>query len=370
MSGHIHVPYDLYHRLVCEEHNEHSAIVCCPYPGCKNGTDTDSIVTSFPHSKEKIFRRAAWRDADGEVSYSWEGDLPLWFSLNRIFWREAVRKKIIPQFERPAPTLYQYTSLSGFLGLVQSGELWLTDYAYLNDALEVRYGMDLARERFEVAAQQRPDAATVLKSWGESTVDRHRVCVACFSRDGDSLSQWREYGPIAVGFEPAPLAFGYSNTSTMNLVVYERRAQERLFDLMAHLTASAWEHDRASEPDKVGDLYRDGTDHVLGVAAIFKDPRFVDEREIRLVHAANIRAMSAMSISQPPYRFRTTEKLIVPYLTSRDVASSHPDKLPIREVVVGPGSTAAALSKGVGEVLRENGYADVSVRLSTTPLRR
>jgi hypothetical protein len=367
MTDRIRIPFSIAHKLVCEEHREYGVV--CPFPGCTNGVEADEFVMDKPLAGEEVFRRVAWTDHEGNTSYSWKGDLPLWFSLPRVFWREADRLGIVPPSDDTSPTLYQYTTPGGFLGMITSSELWLTDYGYLNDASELRHGLSLARDGFAAAADRRPEAEKVLKAWGNAKLERHRVCIASFSRDGDSLSQWRGYGNVAVGFCTDYPGFGYSNTSVTRSVIYDQDIQKLLLDLMAHLTASAWEGDREDIPDKVDELYGDGSDRILDVVAFFKDPHFVDEREVRLVHLENADVMSRMGLPLSPRRFRTIGQTIVPYLTTRDVSSPCPERLPIREVVVGPSATADTLARGIREALDEHGYLAVPVKRSETPFR-
>jgi hypothetical protein len=44
------------------------------------------------------------------------------------------------------PMLYHYTGARGLLGIERSQKLWLTDYRFLNDAEEIRFGLSKAVE--------------------------------------------------------------------------------------------------------------------------------------------------------------------------------------------------------------------------------
>lgn len=203
--------------------------------------------------------------------------------------------------------------------MLTPAELWLTDYGYLNDASELRHGLTLARKSFAAAGSRRQPPAVAApklrRCWrnGSRQLERHRVCIASFSRDGDSLSQWRGYGNVGFGTDYP--GFGHSNTSIMRPVVYDRDSQKRLLDLMDHLTALAWERDREDIPDKVGKLYGDGSDRMLDVVAFFKNRHFADEREVRLVHVANADVMASLGQPLSSRRFRTVGPTIIPYLT-------------------------------------------------------
>jgi hypothetical protein len=64
------VKYDLMMSLVCEKHYEHGPLVCCPFPGCANGTDAEEIEATGPHLPTESYRRVVWDLPGGEVCYS------------------------------------------------------------------------------------------------------------------------------------------------------------------------------------------------------------------------------------------------------------------------------------------------------------
>jgi hypothetical protein len=289
-------------------------------------------------------------------------------------WRDAMRKGLIEKYyENASPTMYHYTTPDGLLGIVESGELWMSDYSYLNDAQELIYGLELAGRRFAAAATGAPRASRILRKWGNiaKTLSVARVCIASFSFDSDSLSQWRAYGPIAIGFKFSPLMFGYANTVVTRSVIYEPDVQRGLLDLMAHYCASAYLEDQKTlASDKLESLYEDGTDRLLDVTAFLKHPAFAVEHELRMVHVENSRVFASLQVPRAPHRFRSVGQVIVPYVTTRDVAQlDYPDKLSIDEIVIGPFRHAEVLERGVKELLSARGYGSIRVRRSAAPLR-
>lgn len=48
------------------------------------------------------------------------------------------------------PVVYHYTTLPALLGIVSSGEMWLSDVAFADDPSEVRYGDQVVREVLEI----------------------------------------------------------------------------------------------------------------------------------------------------------------------------------------------------------------------------
>jgi hypothetical protein len=102
----------------------------------------------------------------------------------------------------PMPTvaLYHYTTGSGLIEIIKSGELWSTQLSCLNDATELLYPIELLRQKahHRLSAPTTPRLEFLLKAivagLAAPQVATEGRFVACFSEDGDDLSQWRGYG--------------------------------------------------------------------------------------------------------------------------------------------------------------------------------
>src|SRR5579871_5558502 len=55
--------------------------------------------------------------------------------------RLAAHRPTVPE------TLWHYTSSAALLGIVGNNCLWLSDYRFLNDTSEIKYGIDLFKAR-------------------------------------------------------------------------------------------------------------------------------------------------------------------------------------------------------------------------------
>ncbi|WP_406695041.1 hypothetical protein V5E97_28775 [Singulisphaera sp. Ch08] len=106
------------------------------------------------------------------------------------------------------PTLYHYTGVDGFMGILTTGKVWATHAQYLNDSQELVYASTLANEI--IADDLRTESVLVrlfLKYLSfylsdYSTVDTY---ITSFCAKSDLLSQWRGYGRnlgYALGFDP------------------------------------------------------------------------------------------------------------------------------------------------------------------------
>lgn len=125
--------------------------------------------------------------------------------------RSDLHEKLLTRPHTQMPkTLYHYTDAAGLLGIVRFGKVWATNSAYLNDASELQYAVGLMEGVvLEATKDAKPDSwkdlcrGAVLQLDSESRdslSDGPQYFVACFSEDGDRLSQWRGYGKSIGGY--------------------------------------------------------------------------------------------------------------------------------------------------------------------------
>lgn len=108
----------------------------------------------------------------------------------------------------PIPEIfYHYTNATGMMGIVDKAEIWCTHTQYLNDSQEFKHAIGLFCEQIGLRLKSDADNSDFLKSVYEfavGQVEYVNVCVASFSTEKDSLSQWRAYanapGGYAIGF--------------------------------------------------------------------------------------------------------------------------------------------------------------------------
>lgn len=366
------IPINFGHASSCVQHGTVSALPCA-WPGCPNGITGDEFEEKpFLETKEpQRWKRREWKSPLGGVYYSWESStLPNWFHVPQTFWNEARRLQLVS--DSHPTTVYHYTSLEGFMGIVGSRSVWMTEFAYLNDRREIRYGLDLLLD--EVSAMSDGETTeqvrNLLSAWKEKlSASTNRVCMTSFSADDDSLSQWRAYGPIAVGFPVHPLSLHVSDGRFQH-VEYDPDLQAKLARVYVHHLVSAFEADISEgRLENAPDLYHK-SDRLLELAVFFKHPAFKSENEYRLAYIDYPEVLDAVGLESPRRSFRAVRGRLVPYVPSTQVHNSdqHPFPLEISEVVLGPESDEL-LDQGVREFLNEHGLKGVTVRRSTVPLR-
>jgi Protein of unknown function (DUF2971) len=282
-------------------------------------------------------------------------------------------------------TIWHYTDSAGLLGILRANTLWATDARFLNDAAEVRYGIDLvvrAIQNLDFGRQQNSTTAFLfglldpdmgpLRGWlGESL----RPFVTCFCSAGDLLSQWRtyggqdEFGGYAIGFTPPGVLPAWAQTAphpmTVRRVTYKEDAQREICErLLVPLIAYL---DEAPDDRTHQDSF--ATELVNGIAEIStwcKHPAFSEENEWRLSY-------DRLPDPDPlPVLHRARRGLLVPYveLEVPGVVGAHPNALPITAVWCGPSNDPNRKATGVRSLLEAiDTYGPIEVLTSTTPAR-
>jgi hypothetical protein len=107
-------------------------------------------------------------------------------------------------------TIYHYCSGQTFVSIIQNKTIRFSDINQLNDAEEGRWGYEIFIEAANriLKRESIPDEFPIMPMEFIDKVDetwsvfgaRLASFVACFSTDGDSLSQWRAYADDGRGF--------------------------------------------------------------------------------------------------------------------------------------------------------------------------
>ena len=116
-------------------------------------------------------------------------------------------KRLLPSPTLLGENLYHYTTQAGLLGIARDRALWMTDIRHLNDSTEFDYAIGLVRGRIDIKLREEKDLnrRAFLSSLSDQLIrfEAYTRYVVCFSKNGDSLSQWRAYTDNGVGFAVA-----------------------------------------------------------------------------------------------------------------------------------------------------------------------
>jgi hypothetical protein len=324
----------------CPVHPAFGRLNRCAWPECAHGVKESSLVvpSMLPTGPDRVFHRARWLSQNGDEYYQWRtGELPSWFGIGQPFSYFSNKIKESVKLDQ----MFHYTSANGALAILQSGRMRFTDYAYLNDTREITYGLDVIRSIMEDEKHITGSRAlTELKAHLEEIdpFSAYRIYTTSFSTDRDSLSQFRLYGPLALGFEINPSSFGFfKGDSHCDHVVYDPDKQAQLIETFLYLLRQSEEKDAALvKSDKKKQVTTDYlTSHLLQIVAFFKHSAFSDEREIRLIYSEPLEVMGQFGQKIAKRQFRASGGLIVPFTDTFDM--SHPNdgsgvssKLPLK----------------------------------------
>lgn len=313
------------------------------------------------------------------------------------------------------PYLYHYTTGSGLLGIVESQQIHATSIAYLNDEEEHvgffrRRLQALLDEAIADVLQSRPPvsaagttlsdteiqqkaaefAANMQARMQELTLEMDDPYVASFStppaldpKDG-LLSQWRAYGSgggYAIVFETKGLeqllaleiaAFHHQYLMIGDVEYYgshqddEPRLQETLED-ERQLQSALKQFMASGLPDDLDPLYTS----LVALSVRHKHRGFREEAEVRIValrSVPRVRELEEADGELRPQRevcFRSRAGILVPHirLFGRKELG---DRLPIKQVIVGPHPEKTKRRVAVERLLRNNGI-DAVVTESSIP---
>ena len=372
-------PISPFSKYVCEEHGIVDGFPC-PWPDCINGIEEENLEVNFypGGNRNKIYFRHQWRSPIRGTYFTWEHeDLPHWFSCGKTLWNEARRLELVK--DQNISTVYHYTSVDAFVKIVESHSIWFSDYSYLNDESELIHGVGIVSEVIENLLRTGPsnDAQNLLEAWLDSiSKDLPRICIASFSGDSDSLTHWRNYGSIALGFNPQLISI-HAYLARMGAVEYDLNTQRQLVEVFLHHLLQAYLRDIENNAlDRISDVYH-RTEQLLELVAFFKDMPFQNEQEFRLAYLEHPQFIDR-GLESPPIRFRQKGNRLIPYISSSDLCSLTIDErretnretgeLGICEIVLGP-EEDDLVARGIREFLDSNGMDEIPINRSNIPYR-
>jgi hypothetical protein len=233
----------------------------------------------------------------------------------------------MPTEDEEPQVVYHYTSMDTMTKIVQSASIWATSISYLNDTTEGEHFVKLIRDRLPAYRKANPaedDAIfNAILQKGPPDFDS-RPFVASFSREADSLPQWRSYCPngngVAIGFRVECLkrAFVEKRQPTGVVVPVEAHITFRKVEYLDESTAESFDDDIrataklsraivANRPGGVGPTAEIFKIFIELEACFKKHLSFSNEREYRL-------AVDPMPGKPNVVEFRPTRSSLVPYI--------------------------------------------------------
>ncbi len=268
----------------------------------------------------------------------------------------------------PIPkTLFHYTESTGFSSIIQTGVLRATHIGYMNDASEYLKAVTMLyleiRSRYE--RESIPDELRTLfdelRRRVEATQPENfpRIFVACFSESDNSLNQWRSYargdGGFNVGFDSASVERLIARPGlycSLVPVIYDTKTLRELVAAFVDWIIDTYPKHLA-QPGTLDaaehmDLWLNAVAGVSsGLAALFKDEAFFEEREFRLICFSGISNI----------KFHPKINLLSAYVDlPLSESSDGKGLMPINEVWAGPGRHTILNRVAAKALLSQKGY--------------
>lgn len=321
----------------CQEHGILDSRLPCPWPNCANGhADEDLIVSSAQGDQHPLrWRRHQWQGQDGnsihDQYYSWMSDLDYLNVLASTFvaWSE-VRRRVKTASHPPLDVVYHYTNLEGLLGIVDSGELWMSDCACLNDPRDTvgSFGkiVDVIEEiRDELECNNCRDIANSwiisIPEWENRNTGLFRVCLSSFSATGDDPCMRRKYGNFAIGFSRAALLRSV-DSSCLQPVIYNNSIHKQIARVYIKHILAACNAEMFRSPARAGAIrltYQEDPQILFGLTAFLKDPEHSTEKEHRLLWVGEAGGNESPTWYKVPLSSRDTAERPVKYIKTSDL---------------------------------------------------
>lgn len=281
--------------------------------------------------------------------------------------------------------VFHYATLESFLSIVESQSFYFTNLNYLNDRKEYNHGVQIILETLKDQANNKASESKLkILSYVEKnleSINKSSRYIACFSKNGDLLSQWRAYGNqgkgVSIGFKTSDLGyFDGVSLSSMN-IEYREEFQRKIINEIIKIIIDYFEN--------IKDLIDwDGYNYELLVSksiitiieefiSNFKDPSFDEEKEFRLEYKidGNINEKDNNKLL-----FRSNGSLIIPfykieYVDKNDNLSIgwQYKKLPIEKIIIGPSLDYELNKNSIESFLLKFGYENIEIIQSKIPYR-
>lgn len=209
--------------------------------------------------------------------------------------------------------LFHYTDAAAVMSILANQELWLTDFRYLNDAEEMKNGVEYLRiglnnyqpnllaswDHLEYAKDIVSDLFEKHVSFG---IENHPLFVCSFSSARDRLSQWRSYGNYAVEFDGEALG----DVIGLSRCVYRHDEKVRHSSSAVGNCLSIISTELEGNDGMLSELALDTYAGLIKEALIFKHDAFYEEKEIRCVQTCDLQNLDV--------RYRARGDILIPYL--------------------------------------------------------
>ena len=287
--------------------------------------------------------------------------------------------------------LYHYTSLQGFIGLMQNKSIWCSHCEFLNDSSEFVHALKFASHTTSRIFME--DDYLNAFSWLISEtvhkleLESRQVFVTSFSEKADLLSQWRGYCPqgagVAIGFDKKLLnEYAVNHGIRLEKCMYETSTQAQLInglidECLEHfppiLNVSRRDYDEMTLEDRcryevdshifiqkpqnraeVQPLFDKLVENINFSAPLMKHQGFHEEAEWRFIACNPI----------VDVHYRASKSHLVPYLIL-PIIKEFPEI--IKDIYIGPNPRPHKCEQSIELLLKTENFKNVEIHRSKIP---
>lgn len=269
--------------------------------------------------------------------------------------------------------IYHYTSIAGFLGIVEAKAFHASDIYYMNDAAEISHAAELAESIIKTQKSNGKLPAEIANAFLKALYDSQyaKIFGISFSQERDALSQWRGYGSgagIAFCFSPQKASkLASFNGMTLVKCVYDLAEQLRFLENLVSTVAEAKSSDVTFE--NISKIFMK---NFCTLASRIKHPAFREENEWRMLSRVFESVYEGSHPEENGYRAgRTT---IVPYMKVKldiDYGEDADKRLDLgfHDVLVGPTQVRELPWRAVMNFLQSKNIKYSQITPSNAPYR-
>lgn len=264
---------------------------------------------------------------------------------------------------RPNGRIYHYSSRVGLQGILSSKEMWATKIQFMNDADEFKHGLELAEEVLVKRGKGIPSCSNTVAILKERlhSIQHTNIFLACFSEEGDLLSQWRGYCP-AGGFS---LGIRYDDLKRLTdpqdwfigKCIYDHPTK---IVLLAEIIDEVLRKAAEQPQDRDDSLFDEFVADLWMVVPLLKSPAFQEEKEWRVISYPK-------AIKDKSAGLRDGKTTLIPYYRLKleiDGASA----LSGVEIIVGPNPNMDLAIEAARALTESRGIVS-EIRSSSVPFR-
>lgn len=255
--------------------------------------------------------------------------------------------------------VWHYTNAAGLIGILESGYLRGTNYAFMNDASEFEYGCAVADDVLMELQKHHDDSnlffSQISKDLRQFTQESE-IYLACFSELGNDLSQWRGYssGPDRFSLGVASAALKEPG-AVMRAVEYRRSGQR---SEIRRFLSRAWETVRRQRSAALECAAATMlVPFLFDILCFYKNARFASEREWRVAKRLSNAELADVAFSDSAAGLRAFVPLC---------GDPQRSPLPLKKLNYLSAHPARA-EKFASMLLRKCGYLNVTVTQSSIP---